>query len=268
MKAPHVLRVQATSVLHALSSGRTKPCLMLCTDDAGNSFEAVVKWRAGKEMSERGLVCELMTAMLAIDLDLPVPKSFIVEVAPNFNVGENKPELSAIARQSAGLNFGCERLPQGVATWPKDKPIPVSLRPLAAEVFAFDVLIQNPDRRRESPNGPNLLWSGDEIYLYDHEQAFSFLMGIIGWQPPWTGRGTEFCRNHVFFQQLTGIPHNFDRLSGALEALTDARLKEYVDAVPNEWRSKSDAADRIAEYLQQARQNRAALFGVINHLLL
>jgi hypothetical protein len=104
------------------------------------------------------------------------------------------------------------------------------LRLLAAEIFAFDVLIQNPDRRRESPNGPNLLWSDDEIYLYDHEQAFSFLMGVIGWKPPWMGGGTEFCRNHVFIQQLTGIRHNFDRLSGALEALTDARLKEYVDA--------------------------------------
>jgi hypothetical protein len=268
MSAIQIPRVQAATVLRAMSSGRTKPCLMLCTDDAGNTCEAVIKWRGGKEMSERGLVCELMTAMLAIDLDLPVPKPFIVEVAPNFNVGENKPELSAIARQSAGLNFGCERLPSGAATWPKDKPIPVLLRPLGAEVFAFDVMIQNPDRRRESPNGPNLLWAEDEIYLYDHEQAFSFLMGVIGWQPPWTGGGTEFCRNHVFFQQLTGIPHNFDRLSGALQALTDARLKEYVDAVPYEWRSNNDAADRIAEYLQQARQNRAALFGVINHLLL
>ena len=143
-------------------------------------------------------------------------------LASNFHC----PQHSATARNSAGLNFGCERLPSGVTTWPKDKPIPVLLRPLAAEVFAFDVLIQNPDRRKESPNGPNLLWADDEIYLYDHEQAFSFLMGVLGWQPPWTGQGTEFCRNHVFFQQLTGIPHNFDRLSGALEALTDGRLKE------------------------------------------
>lgn len=47
----------------------------------------------------------------------------------------------------------------------------------------------------------------------------------------------------------------------------EARLAEYVNVVPNEWRSHNDAADRIAEYLQQARQNRAALFGVINLLL-
>jgi hypothetical protein len=93
-------------------------------------------------------------------------------------------------------------------------------------------------------------------------------MGVIGWKPPWTGHGIEFLRNHVFYQQLTGIQHNFNRLIGALEALTDARLKEYIETIPNEWRSNNKAAEQIADYLRDARQNRTALFGVINHLLL
>ena len=113
----------------------------------------------------------------------------------------------------------------------------------------------------------NLLWSEDELFLCDHEQAFSFLMGVIGWQPPWTGQGTEFLRQHVFFQQLAGLQHDWSRLTGALDALTDARLAEYIEAVPNEWRSNSKAAEDIADYLGKARQNRTALFGVINHLL-
>ena len=54
-------------------------------------------------------------------------------------VGEGKGEPAAIAKKSAGLNFGCQKLPTGVGTWPKDKPIPVLLCPLAAEIFAFDV---------------------------------------------------------------------------------------------------------------------------------
>ena len=248
-----------------MSSGRTRPCLALCTDEQGNDYEVVIKWRAGMETKETGLICELMAALLAIDLDLPAPKPFIVDVAPNFIVGEGKPELSAIATKSAGLNFGCQKLPPGVGTWPKDKPIPFLLRPLAAEIFAFDVLIQNPDRRRDNPN---LLWSDDEIFLCDHEQAFSFLMGVIGWQPPWTGQGTDFLRHHVFYQQLTGLQINWSRLIGALDALTDARLEEYIEAVPNEWRSNSKAAEEIADYLREARRNRAALFEVINHLLL
>lgn len=179
-------------------------------------------------------------------------------------MGEGNPELSAIVRKSAGLNFGSQRLPAGVSVWPKDKPIPVLLRPRAAEILAFDALIQNPDRRRDNPN---LLWTGDDVFLCDHEQAFSFLMGVIGWQPPWTGQGTGFLRDHVFFRQLAGLEFSFDRLDGALGALTDARIREYIDAVPNEWRSNDDAADQIAGYLQSARQNRTALFGVIHHLL-
>ena len=91
MSAIPIPRVQAATVLRGMSSGRTKRCLMLCTDEVGNTYEAVIKWRCGKEMSERGLVCELMAAMLAMDLDLPVPKPFIVEVASNIMVGENKP---------------------------------------------------------------------------------------------------------------------------------------------------------------------------------
>jgi len=264
MGAIHIQWVQAMTVLRPMSAGRTMPCLMLCQDGRGEEYEAVIKWRAGKEMTERGLICELMTAMLAADLDLPVPKPFLVEVAPNFVVGENKPELAAIARKSAGLNFGSQRLPLGVSTWPKDKPIPVLLRPLAAEIFALDVLIQNPDRRRDNPN---LLWSGDELFLCDHEQAFSFLVGLIGWQPPWTGQGADFLRHHVFFQQLAGFQHDWSRLTGALDALTDTRLGEYIEAVPNEWRSNNKTAEEIAEYLRNARQNRAALFGLINHLL-
>ena len=82
------------------------------------------------------------------------------------------------------------------------------------------------------------------------------------------GARHRIFRKHVFFQQLTGIQHNFNRLTGALEALTDARLKEYIEAVPNEWRSDNKAAEGIADYLREARQNRTALFGVINHLLL
>jgi hypothetical protein len=263
MSAIQIARANASSVLQVLSSGRTTPCLMLCRNESGTDEEVVIKWRGGMEMKEKGLIAELLASLLADDLGLPVPKPFLLEVEAGFVVGDGKPTLAAIAKGSVGLNFGSQYVPSCV-TWPKDKPIPIMLRPLAAEIFAFDVLVQNPDRRRDKPN---LLWKADELFLCDHEQAFSFLMGVIGWQPPWTGQGNGFFRNHVFFQQLAGIPQNWDRLNGALEALTDARLQEYLDAVPNEWRSNNDAADQIADYLRQARQNRGALFSAINLLL-
>jgi hypothetical protein len=264
MSAINIPRLKAVSVLKVLSHGRTKPCLMLARDDTGNEVEVVVKWRAAMELKASGLICELMAALVADDFDLPVPKPYVVDVEQGFHNVIATPEVSKLAQNSVGLNFGSRRLPPGFATWAKDKPIPVLLRPTAAEIFAFDVLIQNADRRQVNPN---LLTNGEEIYLCDHEQAFSFLAGVIGWQTPWTGQGTEFLRNHVFFQQLKGVAHNLDRLRGALGALTDARLGEYLEAVPNEWRTNNTAADQIVDYLQQARQNREALFAVITHLL-
>jgi len=264
MSAIVVPRVRAMLILHPLSSGRTKPCVMLCNEDSDNDVEVVVKWRAGLDLKETGLICELLSALLADDLDLPVPKPFIVQVEDGFHLSVTRPDIAAIAEKSVGSNFGSQRVSPGVGTWPKDKAIPVLLRPLAAEIFAFDVLTQNADRRRDNPN---LLWSGDDVYLCDHEQAFSFLAGVIGWQAPWTGQGLDFCRNHVFFQQLKGLPHNWDRLSGALDALTDDRLNEYLSAVPNEWRNNNNAANRIIDYLREARENRTNLFAVISHLL-
>jgi len=148
MSAIVVPRVQAKLVLHPLSSGRTKPCVMLCSDEAGDQVELVVKWRAGLELKETGLVCELMSALLADDLDLPVPKPFLVEIESGFHRSVTRPELAKLAERSVGLNFGSQRLPVGVGTWPKDKAVPVMLRPLAAEIFAFDVLTQTPTGAR------------------------------------------------------------------------------------------------------------------------
>jgi len=264
MSAIQIPLVKAASVLKVLSRGRTKPCLILANDEEGNDLEVVLKWRAAPELKATGLVCELISALLAEDLDLPVPKPFLVEVPDGFHAGIATPEVSKLAQASVGLNFGSQKLPPGFTTWAKDRPIPFLLRPTAAEIFAFDVLTQNPDRRQVNPN---LLTNGEELYLCDHEQAFSFLAGVIGWEPPWKGHGLDFFRNHVFFQQLQGGEHKWERLLGALEALTDSRLQEYVAAVPNEWRSNNAAAHRITEYLHDARENRDPLFGEINRLL-
>lgn len=186
MAAINIPRLRAVSVLRVLSRGRTKPCLMLARDDAGNEVEVVVKWRAAMELKATGLVCELMAGLLADDLDLPVPKPYVVDLEQGFHSVITTPDVSNLARSSVGLNFGSGKLPPGYSIWAREKPIPMLLRPLAAEIFAFDTLIQNPDRRQVNPN---LLTNGDEMYRCDHEQAFSFLAGVIGAKPPWAGQG-------------------------------------------------------------------------------
>jgi hypothetical protein len=51
-----------------------------------------------------------------------------------------------------------------------------------AEIFAFDTSIQNPDRRYDKPN---VLWRDEEMFVIDHELAFSLLHAIGAQGPTW-----------------------------------------------------------------------------------
>lgn len=256
-------KVTAVSLIKAFDKGRTVPCLLLCQDAEGNDIEAVIKWRSGPETMDLGGICELLAALLADDLGLKTPKPLLIEIAPDFHQGILSPTLSQVARKSAGPNFGTVFIPN-LPTWPTGRDVPLNLKQSAAEALAFDVLVDNPDRRRDKPN---LLSNGAELTLLDHEQAFSFLRGVIGWRPPWADADVRHLSKHVFFQQLKGAAPTFDRLTGALAAVSDTRLDEYGRLVPAEWTAAGDATERILDYLRQARDNRAALFAAVTRLL-
>src|SRR3989304_2940924 len=148
--------LNATSYQKSMLGGRTQPCLFFCEDDDGNNYgEYVVKLKAGMENRENGLMAELIASQLAIYLDVPTPYPAIINIDPL--IAEIIPDqtLSRKIRESAGLNFGSQVVTGGYETWPVGKAIPSSLKQVALEIFTFDALIQNPDRR---PDKPNILW--------------------------------------------------------------------------------------------------------------
>lgn len=98
---------------------------------------------------------------------------------------------------SAEVNFGTKAL-TGVAIWPVDKSVPESMWPAAVDIFAFDALIQNPDR---GFNNPNLFTKGDSFLVFDHETAFSFLFDILPSPTPWKLGGQPYLTDHVFYRK-------------------------------------------------------------------
>ncbi len=89
------------------------------------------------------------------------------------------PEFGAVGNRvakSVGLNFGTKYL-TGYRTWPRGQTIPHSLHAAALDLFAFDALIQNPDRGADRPN---LLTGNDRILAIDHDSAFSFIHALGG----------------------------------------------------------------------------------------
>jgi hypothetical protein len=261
-----VSTVKATAFVKAFRTGRTCPCLMLCEDDKGVTTEVVVKLRMGNECTCTGLICELVASLLARDLSLPAPEPCLVEVDDGFHVGISDVELADRFRASAGINFGSRYLGPAYISWPQLRSIPASLQQAAAETFAFDFIIQNPDRREHKPN---LLRKGDELAIFDHEMAFSFLYALAPDEYPWDGKGNEFAKDHIFYRGLKGKEVTWDRMHGALEAIDNARLAMYTAPIPQEWRQDSgDAAERIQAYLELATRNGESLFQKMMEVLI
>lgn len=242
--------LSATSLQKVLHSGRTRPCVFFCEDANGESNgEYVVKLKAGMESGVTGLASEMIASQLANILDVPTPEAAIIELDPMLAEVIADSDLSRRIKESSGLNFGSKVVTGGFDTWPVDKAIPSGLKTLAAEIFAFDALIQNPDRRADKPN---ILWKGDELYIIDHEMGFSFIYEILPLPNPWQITNLGFMTNHLFYEGLKGQTVTVDRFAGALELLSDNALEAIMANVPEEWRNNnlSKIGNHIHEIIQ------------------
>ena len=264
-----VLELTATQFIRPMSTGRNHPLLLGCENAGGDTCEVVVKFR-GPEMSGTAQTAELITALLADDLGLQVPQAAVVDVPGGFETVLSEPHLAKLVKNSPGQNFGSVHLGVGFTTWPAGRNPVGAQRDQAADIFAFDTLVQNADRRAVNPN----LWArSDRLGVYDHEQAFSFLsLPIIGGAPkPWAaathGNGFRFLEQHVFYGSLRGGRLNFGPFREKLGAVTDGRIQGYLDAIPVGWLGEIDFGGQVAGYLREARQNRDDMVNFVRHIL-
>jgi hypothetical protein len=237
--------VQAERFAKVMGSGRTRPLLLGCVDDTGTETELVVKLRNQPQIAPGGLLAEAVSSLLAQDLGIPVPQPFRVRVEADFARTLPDAELRAVAERSVGLNFGCQVWKPGHSIWPRDKrPSRESLRS-AMEIFAFDGLIQNPDRRAKNPN---CVHRGDDLLIFDHESAFSLFLDLLP-KPPWEPGGLAFLNDHIFRAGLRGETLDLKRFQGALETIDEARIMGYLAAVPPDWSGPSITPGRIKAHL-------------------
>ncbi|MCX7016372.1 MAG: hypothetical protein NTW86_28085 [Candidatus Sumerlaeota bacterium] len=211
-----------------------------------------------------GLMCEVLAALLAQDLGIPVPEPFLVHLESDLHLCAPDPDTAQRLKDSAGLNYGSRFLGPGFSEWPRGRSVPRSLLSTAADIFAFDVLVQNPDRR---PEKPNCLHKSDQLFALDHELAFSFLHAIGPAQLPWKAEGLEYTRRHVFYDPLKGRAISLERFRGALEALSDERLQTLAESVPQDWQNSGNALERIVDYMKEARRNSTALTQIVEGIL-
>jgi hypothetical protein len=230
-------RLTATQFHRFMSSGRTSPALCGCEENVGNRVaDYVVKLRGGLDRRELGLVCELIGSLLATHFGIAAPEPALVMIDGDFAELVARAELHGAdrMRNSIGLNFGSRQL-SGVTEWPVDKRVPEAMWQAAVNIFAFDALIQNPDRRYSNQN---LLTRGNDIIIYDHELAFSFLEAIQPSAAPWMLESQPYLNEHVFYRQLKKKQIDLQGFTLALAALPGETIETILADVPPEWNNE------------------------------
>jgi hypothetical protein len=207
-------------------------------------------------------------ALLAADLGLPVSEPVLVQLVDGFieALPLTQLELAQQMRMSVFPTFGCCKFPPGFSVWSADREIDDQAIEAAAEIFAFDALTLNADRRLKNPN---CLWNGKSFAIFDHELALdSAQVGTILLPAPWQPNGltmlTQGEGEHVLFRGLKQREPSLTRLQAAWHGISVERLDAYRGAIPDEWRAQDvKALDDAIGYLKSLRDHiDASLDGV------
>ncbi len=248
----------ATRFDRRITKGRTGPFLLECENAAGDAVEVIAKF-SGPQLPVEGLLREALCALLAADLGLPVPACYCVHLRPDFlaALASTHGAEAAVLAAAVPVGFGSAKLPPGFSAWMRGRSIPKGMQQGAAEIYVFDLLVQNPDRR---PENPNLQSKGERFGIFDHELAL-VTEGILFWRPPWEQGALPALGapdRHVLRQGLRGFVPDFARMIGAWEAVADGRLAAYRAALPMEWTSTpklAATADAAMGFLRELRNN-------------
>jgi len=190
-----------------LTGGTTRPMLVIGED--GNKY--VLKIFSLKDSEQRSyVVAEVMANILAKEFDLNVPDGVYMTLDKKLldSIKRNQPNIyeKLDTKKSDGVMFG--------SFYHEGMPIfssAVEDRTLDVEefenIFAFDMLIANDDRRIGKPN---ILKGTEEYLLIDHEKAFEGVDRVYDLYE--SGVLPSYAQNHVFHEKLKKL--------GKIESIT------------------------------------------------
>jgi hypothetical protein len=245
-------QVAATHFVRIMTDGRTCPILCGCTDGSGNfAGEFVVKLLGQPATNGRGALYEFVGSRLADHFGILTLEAAVVDISPAFAqvLAASQPRLTTAIQSNIGLNFAT-RVANPMTTWFAGRGIPEAMLQSATDIFAFDALIQNPDRRVQKPN---VFTRGDDLYVYDHEMAFSFLLAIGNSQRPWELDKATYLNDHVFYTRLKSKKVSLGEFKQRLHSLSDGILQKIRGEIPAQWLHTD--LNRIENYLIQVREH-------------
>jgi hypothetical protein len=245
-------RCEALRFIKVLESGRTKPLMIECECSGQNERQIfIVKAHNLPEVTDFGLYCECLGSLLAIELGINTPRPAIVELTSEFVRVVNLILRPWNLSLRTGLGFGSANLGAGYTSPVAHSYLNAEELIQASQIYAFDVLTQNPDRK---PDNPNCAVRNGQFVAFDFNLAFSFLLPIIGQNDePWEFSKHQIANNHLFVRSLRGKEISWKTFCERFRKLTPERVAEICNLVPfdsGNWSKK--ICEHFAKLLQNA----------------
>lgn len=214
--------IEALSCFGQFHHGTTLPMAIWGVDTkSGERGKYVVKFKNQTRMSNSASAFEYLGAWMALEMGLFAAEPVVVTISEDFVSTLSGRDGYKAARQSMGVNFG-SRYVAGVTQIPPSGYV-FSKEQVnqAKQLFVLDLFIQNIDRGHQKPNVGFL---GDQLFIYDHELAFSFTrqLSFTRNKLPWfiDMDDSELYKKHFFYRYLKELGecefaiqvHNLKRL--------------------------------------------------------
>lgn len=260
--------VEALEAGKILSSGRTSPMIVrgVCRQ-TGQKGEYVVKMKGSDQMWEGSSLNEMLASFIALELTFHVPEPAVINISEDFlETMRHRHDNFNIATKSLGLNFGSALKDGFQEVLPKQSLSP-ELKAKLCEMFAFDVLLGNTDRRKDKPN---FLTNGKDLLIFDHELAFSFTQVLpFARNPnPWliSEADMTWLSNNFCYQHLKGNNVDFSNFTARLSVINDGFWEKAIDIIPKEW--QNEHINTIRKNLTKIVENKEQFALELNRVLL
>jgi hypothetical protein len=250
----NIPRVIATEWQEVLSHGSTEPMLILGIDQAtGLRDKYVLKPSGHPRIYPKAIAREFLGAWIAMELGLKVFEPTIIEVREEFVENMRGSRYYQRFVESIGINFGTKLVP-GVIKVINGTDLSENQSLKAKDILSFDMFVSNADRRIDNSN---LLIVDNDLVIFDHELAFSFIMLLFGRNPrPWEFQDAEMnlLHDHYLYSKLKGTVVEISQFVESFSLLNEEFWTTVNLLLPDQW--ITDEIESIKNYLVAIINNR------------
>ena len=260
----------------AIITGSTKPSIMTVAEIKTGSIVGKYVVKVFNNMETGKTAKEFYGNLLAREFDFKVPDCALIFVGREMIEILKKDPAHQNSNLMAGHYYGSKFQEGGIVNYTETIENPMELWEIE-NVFGFDALIFNNDRRHEKPN---LFFIEDEVFLIDHELAFNsqffeksysdLIKEKESYRKIVDYKHGTFERKHLFLEILRekniNESLNFTTFNEYLKTINPDCLKELKTFLTNAGIDVDDI-EVIQAYLQEVKNNPGLLVNLLKSFL-